>query len=241
MTASLQHTNHASTTTADPFNGEHGFTVLVDKPLSWTSFDVVKKIRGISRCRKVGHAGTLDPLATGLLIVCGGKKTKLLNNYLALPKTYSGTFRLGITTPSHDLETAPSLERPTHHIGEEHVRLAMRRLTGRITQKTPLYSAIKKDGKSLYKYARKGFEVETPSRTIDILSFELTGYTNPDISFSVECSSGTYIRSLVHDIGELLQCGAVLTSLRRERIGEVSLHDAWDIKELEKFQRPRIS
>jgi len=209
-----------------------GQLLLIDKPLEWTSFQLVNKIRwairktyGIQKI-KVGHAGTLDPLATGLMLICTGKKTKQIDQFMGLDKSYSGTFRLGATTPSYDLETALSDPKPIDHISPELITKTRDCFLGKIQQKPPLHSAIKKDGKRLYTLARAGETTEISSREITITSFEVTPQKLPDITFLVTCSKGTYIRSLAHDFGQVLGCGAHLTSLRRTAIGTYNLDDS---------------
>jgi tRNA pseudouridine55 synthase len=209
-----------------------GQLLLIDKPLEWTSFQLVNKIRwairktyGIQKI-KVGHAGTLDPLATGLMLICTGKKTKQIDQFMGLDKSYSGTFRLGATTPSYDLETALSDPKPIDHISPELITKTRDCFLGKIQQKPPLHSAIKKDGKRLYTLARAGETTEISSREITIISFEVTPNKLPDITFLVTCSKGTYIRSLAHDFGQVLGCGAHLTSLSRTAIGTYNLDDS---------------
>jgi len=220
---------------ADDF--KNGQVLLIDKPLDWSSFQVVNKLRyQIKKALKikkikVGHAGTLDPLATGLLIICTGKFTKKINSYQAQTKTYTGTFTLGTTTPSYDLETEINQNFPTEHITEELVKKTTKDFIGIINQKPPLFSAIKKDGRRLYKLARQGKTTEIESRKIEILSFEITKYDLPNVDFKVICSKGTYIRSLANDFGEALNSGAHLSSLRRTNIGNFSVTDALSIHE----------
>lgn len=215
----------------------HGQVLLIDKPLEWTSFQAVNKIRwhikkkfGLKKI-KVGHAGTLDPLATGLLIICTGKETKNIATYQGLVKEYTGTFTLGSTTPSYDLETAIDKTYPTEHITEEILTKATRNFIGEINQKPPLFSAIKKDGKRMYELARKGETVEIDSRKISISEFNLTTIKMPQIDFQVVCSKGTYIRSLANDFGKVLNSGAHLSALRRTKIGEFSIEDALSISQ----------
>ena len=221
-----------------------GKVILIDKPLTWTSFDVVKKIRGSVRISKVGHAGTLDPLATGLLIVCTGKFTKQINTYQAAEKEYKGSFVLGSITDSYDLETKPKLHGEIGHITPDMIHAATNKFIGEIMQVPPIYSAIKKEGTPAYVLARKGKEVKMEARPITIKSFEITSIDLPKIEFKVVCSTGTYIRSLAFDYGNELGCGAYLSSLRRTRIGEFTVNQAMDmeqfIKELDLI-RPRIA
>lgn len=218
-----------------------GATLLVDKPQGWTSFDVVNKIRHKIKHRlkvkkvKVGHAGTLDPMATGLLIICTGKFTKKLDHYQGLPKEYTGVLRLGATTPSYDTETEIDQVFPTDHITPDKIEAARQQFLGDIEQLPPMFSAIKVDGQPLYKKARKGEKVAVQPRSVHISNFELTRIELPEIEFRVNCSKGTYIRSLAHDFGQALQSGAYLTALRRTRIGSFSVDAAWDLEELIDF------
>ena len=210
---------------------EKGSVILIDKPLNWTSFDVVKKIRGLTKTSKVGHAGTLDPLATGLLIVCTGKFTKRINEFMAAEKEYTGSFTIGHTTPSYDLETEPVFQSSIEHITEGMIHAATQQFIGEIMQVPPIYSAIKKDGKAAYLSARKGLDVKMEPRPIRIKSFEITSIELPTIHFRVVCSTGTYIRSLAFDFGNALGCGAYLSSLIRTRIGEYWLVQANSLDE----------
>jgi len=203
-----------------------GEVVLIDKPYEWTSFDVVKKVRGGLRIKKVGHAGTLDPLATGLLILCTGKKTKTINDLMGQKKEYVGTLELGVTTPSLDKETAISERKDYDHITEEDVQKATKAFLGTISQFPPMFSAIKVDGQRLYKKARKGEEVEIKARQVEIHSFEIEKIEFPTIHFKVSCSKGTYIRSLARDFGKELGTVSYLTSLRRTKIGMFNVEDA---------------
>jgi tRNA pseudouridine55 synthase len=208
----------------NPF--QEGKVLLIDKPLEWTSFGVVSKIRNLIRIKKVGHAGTLDPLATGLLIVCTGKFTKRINEFMAQEKEYTGTFTLGATTPTYDLESEPVNFKPFEHITEEQLHKATLQFTGEIMQVPPAHSAIKVDGKRVYELARQGKEVKLEPRKLFIKEFSITKIKMPVVHFKVVCSTGTYIRSLANDYGEALGCGAYLSSLRRTRIGEFSVDDA---------------
>ncbi len=211
---------------------KNGQVLLIDKPLNWTSFQVVNKLRWEIKQAfkikkiKVGHAGTLDPLATGLLIICTGNFTKKINNYQALTKTYTGTFTLGATTPSYDLETEINQTFSTAHITKTLVKNTTKQFTGIINQKPPIFSAIKKDGKRLYELARAGETTEIESRKIEILSFEIIKFELPKMDFKVVCSKGTYIRSLAHDFGKTLNSGAYLSTLRRTKIGNFNVADA---------------
>jgi tRNA pseudouridine55 synthase len=209
----------------NPF--EEGRVILVNKPLRWTSADVVKKIRNRVHA-KVGHAGTLDPLATGLLIVCTGKFTKRINEFMSQEKEYTGTFTLGATTASFDLETQPENLKDFSRVGEAELNQVCRQFTGEIVQVPPIYSAIKKDGKRSYDLARQGKAVTLEGRKVTISIFEMKIEKLPLISFRVVCSTGTYIRSLANDVGVALACGAYLSSLCRTRIGDYKLEDAID-------------
>lgn len=213
---------------------EQGEILLVNKPAQWTSFDVVNKLRfaitkKLGKRIKVGHAGTLDPLATGLLLVCTGKMTKRIDEFAGLDKEYTGSLLLGATTASFDSET-PVLERfPTQHISELMMQEAARKLTGELDQIPPAYSAIKVEGRAAYISARKGQEVELKPRKVIIRRFELTRIAMPEADFIVNCSKGTYIRSLANDFGKALNSGAYLTALCRTRIGDFDLKNACDI------------
>lgn len=198
----------------------------MDKPLRWTSFDVVKKIRILTRISKIGHAGTLDPLATGLLIVCTGKFTKKINEYMAREKEYTGHFTLGAVTPSYDLETEPVDHKPFEQLSLDDLHEAVKMFTGDILQVPPAHSAIKKDGKPAYLSARKGKEIKLDPRKVTISTYEITAFEPPLVHFRIVCSTGTYIRSLAHDLGQQLGCGAYLSALRRTRIGEFKVEDA---------------
>ncbi|HYG39114.1 MAG TPA: tRNA pseudouridine(55) synthase TruB [Cytophagales bacterium] len=215
-----------------------GEILLIDKPYKWTSFDAVKKIRGGLRIKKIGHAGTLDPLATGLLIMCTGKMTKKIDELQAKEKEYTGEFILGKTTPSIDIETPFDSEVSTDHLTENTVKVALRNFLGTIEQTPPIYSAIKVDGERLYEKARKGENAEIKSRKVFIKEFLLTEINIPSIKFKIVCSKGTYIRSIVRDFGELLKVGAYLNELRRTRIGDFSIKDAES--PLEFVQRYRV-
>ena len=211
---------------------KNGQVLLIDKPLEWTSFQAVNKIRWHIRQRfnikkiKVGHAGTLDPLATGLLIICTGKQTKNINEYQGQVKEYTGTITLGTTTPSYDLETEVNETFPTAHITEELIHSTTKQFMGAIQQQPPIFSALKKDGKRLYELARKGETTEIPTREITINEFEITHIDLPKIDFRIVCSKGTYIRSLAFDFGKALNSGAHLSALRRTKIGDYSIEKA---------------
>lgn len=208
---------------------EKGEVLLFDKPLKWTSFDLVRKVRGLIRIKKVGHAGTLDPLATGLMIICTGKMTKQIDTFQAQIKEYTGTFKLGATTPCYDMEQPEDATFPTEHISEQMIREMVNQFTGVISQLPPPHSAVKVDGKRAYELARKGKEVVMKSREVTIEAFEITGINMPEVSFRIVCSKGTYIRSIAHDFGKALGSGAYLTSLCRTRIGEFRLENAMQL------------
>lgn len=203
-----------------------GQLLLLNKPLGWTSFDVVNKLRYKLKIKKIGHAGTLDPLATGLLIICTGKMTKQIDLFMGLEKEYTGTFVIGQTTPSYDLETVTSTPVDISSITQESILNAARSLTGTIQQLPPAHSAIKIGGKRAYKLARQGKEVELTAREVEVAEFEITAITLPRVSFRIVCSKGTYIRSLARDLGEILGVGAYLSQLCRTRIGTFKLEDA---------------
>lgn len=203
--------------------------ILVDKPLEWTSFDVVNKLRRKLKIKKIGHAGTLDPLATGLLILCTGKMTKRIDEFQTQEKEYTGTLVIGQTTPSHDLETPVSEAKDITGISEEKIRTAAAKFIGVIQQVPPFHSAIKVDGKRAYKLARKGKEPELKSREVNVTEFEITSIELPTVNFRIVCSKGTYIRSIARDVGEELGVGAYLSRLCRTRIGEFKLKDALSI------------
>ncbi|WP_448528590.1 tRNA pseudouridine(55) synthase TruB [Raineya sp.] len=212
--------------------------ILINKPYGWTSFQALKKVKYLLKVAKIGHAGTLDPLATGLLILCTGKKTKEIPLYQAQEKEYTGTLVLGKTTPSIDLETAFNSETDTSHLKAQDVKKILSEFLGEIEQTPPIYSAVKKDGKRLYELARKGESTEITPKKIHIYELEIVNAENfPEIEFRVVCSKGTYIRSLVRDIGEKLGVGAYLKSLCRIRIGEFYLENAWKIPDLETHYR----
>ncbi|MFZ6023168.1 MAG: tRNA pseudouridine(55) synthase TruB [Bacteroidota bacterium] len=211
-----------------------GKVILLDKPIDWTSFDVVKKVRILTRISKVGHAGTLDPLATGLLIVCTGKFTKKINEYMGMEKEYTGTFTLGATTPTYDLESAPENIKDYTHLLNEQIHAATQQFTGLIMQVPPAHSAIKKDGKPVYLAARKGLEVKLEPRPVTIHFFVIEKIELPVVYFRVVCSTGTYIRSLAHDFGAALGVGGYMSSLRRIRIGSFEVTDAADLTAFEK-------
>ncbi|MAB56955.1 MAG: tRNA pseudouridine(55) synthase TruB [Aequorivita sp.] len=218
---------------------KEGQVILIDKPLEWTSFQAVNKVRWLIRKSfgikkiKVGHAGTLDPLATGLLIICTGKFTKKIDAFQAQEKEYTGTFTLGCTTPSYDLETEIDQTFDISEITSEKIHEATKQFIGEIQQQPPVFSALKKEGKRLYEFARSGEEVEIPFRTITISEFEITKIALPKVDFRVVCSKGTYIRSFANDFGKALNNGAHLSALRRTRIGEFSVEKAVGIEAFE--------
>lgn len=211
----------------------NGQVLLIDKPLTWSSFQAVNKVKyalkrqfGFSKKFKIGHAGTLDPLATGLLIICTGKFTKKIAEIQGQTKEYTGTFFLGETTPSYDKETQPNATFPTAHITEALLNNVVAQLTGEIDQVPPVFSAVKKDGKRLYEHARAGESVEIESRKVTVYEFELTRIALPEVDFRISCSKGTYIRSIANDFGKLAASGAYLAALRRTKIGSFSVDDA---------------
>ena len=212
---------------------EEGHLILIDKALDWTSFDVVKKVRNVLGIKKVGHAGTLDPLATGLLIVCAGKMTKQINNFMDLDKEYTGTMIIGITTPSFDLETAADSEQPIGHIQDQMIYDVATELTGNLMQVPPKYSAIRVKGKRAYSLARKGLDVKLEARQVQVKALEITGIDLPEVHFRLKCTKGFYVRSFVRDFGEKLGVGAHLVRLRRTSIGHYSVSDARKVEEIE--------
>ena len=226
---------------------QEGQLFLIDKPIGWTSFQVVNKMRwylknltGLKKI-KIGHAGTLDPLATGLLIVCTGKKTKSINLHQSKTKTYTGTFTLGASTPSYDLETEIDKTYETNHITSDLIIGIARSYVGKIKQIPPIYSAIKIDGKRLYNYAREGKSTEIRARNICISKFDITNINLPKVDFLISCSKGTYIRSLAHDFGQKLSSGAYLSSLKRIQIGEKILNDAYSMESvIERYSKKNI-
>ena len=209
---------------------ESGSVLLLNKPYDWTSFDVVRKIRNAMKIKKVGHAGTLDPLATGLLIVCTGKFTKRINEYMAREKEYTGTIVLGAATPTYDLESHPVPVGDYTGISKELLETTAASFTGEIEQVPPIHSAIKVEGKRVYELARKGHDVVLQPRKITISVFEIISVALPEVHFRVVCSTGTYIRSLVNDFGARLGCGGYLSNLCRTRIGEFELKNALEIE-----------
>ncbi|MDR3668273.1 MAG: tRNA pseudouridine(55) synthase TruB [Ignavibacteriaceae bacterium] len=207
-----------------------GESILIDKPFGWSSFKVVYEIRNAIGWLKVGHAGTLDPFATGLLILCTGKKTKSISDYQDLEKTYSGVITLGKATSSMDLETEILCEKPFTHISDEQIYQLKEEFTGNIMQVPPMFSAIKQNGKNLYKLAREGKTVERQPREINVTDFNITKIELPDIHFEISCSKGTYLRVIANDFGEKLGCGGVLSSLQRSKIGHYSVENALSVE-----------
>ncbi len=221
---------------------QNGKIILVEKPLHWTSFQAVNKLKyllinkvGLPKKFKIGHAGTLDPLATGLLLICTGKFTKRISELQGQIKEYTGTFFIGATTPSYDLETEIDQIFPVKHIDEVLILATVKQFLGEIDQKPPIFSAIKKDGKRLYESARAGLEVEIASRKTTVSEFEITRIALPEIDFRISCSKGTYIRSIAFDFGKALQSGAHLTALRRTKIGDYNVENAMDIRVFEEY------
>jgi len=220
------------------YDFQAGATLLIDKPLDWTSFDVVNKVRYALKQKldvkkiKVGHAGTLDPKATGLLIICTGKFTKKLTEFQGLGKEYTGTITLGATTPSYDVETEVDQTYPIEHIDDLLLDKTRAEFIGNLEQLPPIFSAIKKNGIPLYKRARKGEAVEVVARPISIYEFEFTRIELPEVDFKVSCSKGTYIRSLAYDFGKMLGSGGYLSALRRTQIGTQRIEDAWQLEDL---------
>ncbi|HET9487346.1 MAG TPA: tRNA pseudouridine(55) synthase TruB [Chryseosolibacter sp.] len=211
---------------------EPGRVYLINKPFRWTSFDVVNKLRYRLKIRKVGHAGTLDPLATGLLIICTGKMTKRIDEFMGLEKEYTGKFVLGKSTPSHDLETQVDEERDISSLTTGRLHEVAKTLTGNIQQLPPMHSAIRVGGKRAYQFARKGHDIELKHREVEIKHFEITAVQLPEVTFRIVCSKGTYIRSIARDFGNALGVGAYLTDLCRTRIGDFRLDDALTIDEI---------
>jgi tRNA pseudouridine55 synthase len=222
---------------AHTYNFVEGEMLLIDKPLNWTSFDVVNLLRSFIRKQyglkklKVGHAGTLDPLATGLLIICTGKLTKTIDNYQGMDKTYVGSMKMGSTTPSYDGETEPDAHFDIGHLTTVELLKVSKQFVGNIDQVPPIYSAIKIDGKRAFEHARKKEDVVLKSRSVTIHEFDLYHIDLPNIDFSVTCSKGTYIRSLVNDFGKSLNNGAYLTDLRRTAIGKYTVSNAYTLDE----------
>lgn len=228
-------------TIALPFQGTEGMVLLLDKPAGWTSFDVVAKTRGILRTRKIGHTGTLDPMATGLLILCVDKATKLVETLQAEEKEYIGTLKLGATTSTDDAESEENEVFPTAHITSAAISEMAGTFLGESLQRPPIFSARKVGGERLYKIARRGETVEVPSKTITVYAFEITDVEMPLVRFRIVCSKGTYIRALARDLGTQLGSGAYLTELRRTRSGEYHVDEALTIDELQLLARRGIS
>lgn len=221
---------------------EQGQVLLIDKPLEWTSFDVVRKLRPLVRTKKVGHAGTLDPLATGLLILCTGRFTKRINDYMAQEKEYTGTIVLGASTPTYDLESEPQPGKDPAYLTQVTVQdVIEREFTGEILQTPPIHSAIKVNGKRVYELARRGKEVKLEPRPVVVGAFEITRFALPEVDFRVVCSTGTYIRSLANDLGAVLGCGGYLSALRRTRIGEFRVDQAMTMEAAEVYIRGKFA
>ena len=210
----------------------NGQLILIDKPLEWSSFQAVNAVKWAIRKRyqlkkiKVGHAGTLDPLASGLLLICAGKFTKRIHEFQGMPKEYEGTITLGSSTPSYDLETEVDNVYPINHITHELIHKTKALFLGKIAQKPPVFSALKKDGKRMYEYAREGKELEIKARFVEILEFEILDINLPELRFRIKCSKGTYIRAIAHDFGKALNSGGHLSSLRRTKIGDYNVNKA---------------
>lgn len=209
---------------------EESRVLLINKPLEWTSFDVVNKLRYRLKIKKIGHAGTLDPLATGLLIICTGKMTKRIEDFMGQEKEYTGTFVLGQSTPSHDRETEVDETHSIDHLTEEQIVTATKQFVGTIQQIPPIHSAIRIGGKRAYSFARKGQDIELQPREVNVSIFEITGIQLPEVHFRIVCSKGTYIRSIARDFGKALGVGAYMTTLCRTRIGEFHLNNALEIE-----------
>lgn len=214
-----------------------GQVILIDKPVNWTSFDVVSKIRKLIKVKKVGHAGTLDPLATGLLIVCTGKKTKEISDYQEKRKKYTGIITLGKSSPSMDLATDVTEKILPDNLTQDKIIEVRNKFLGKILQVPPMYSAVKHKGKALYKFARAGKEVEREPKQVEVFSFEILKIDLPDIHFEIVCSKGTYIRTIANDFGNELNCGGILSLLRRTEIGEYKVDDAYEMNEFSSMFR----
>lgn len=209
-----------------------GLVLPIDKPKGWTSFDVIRKLRRVLGVRKIGHAGTLDPMATGLLICLVGRATRQMENFMEQPKAYSGTLRLGQKTASYDAETPVTEERAWSHVQMDDLDRARQAFIGDIEQIPPIYSAVKVGGERLYRKARRGETAVVPPRLVHVYDFQIVSKQGADVSFELECSRGTYVRSIAHDVGELLGTGAHLISLRRTAIGATSVERAWSLEML---------
>lgn len=220
-----------ATTDYSAFDFNSGEILLIDKPFGWSSFKVIYKIRKSIPERKIGHSGTLDPKATGLLIICTGKKTKSISSFQDLNKSYSGTIRLGVASASMDLETEQIGINDLTNITEEKIFSAVKNFVGKITQMPPMFSAVKVGGKSLYHLARKGKTVERAPRQVTVYDFTVTKIQLPEVYFEITCSKGTYIRAIADDLGKLLGCGGIISSLRRTKIGDYSVDDALSVDE----------
>lgn len=216
----------------EPAVSHEGRVLLINKPREWTSFDVVNKLRNKLKIKKIGHAGTLDPLATGLLIICVGKMTRKIEEFMGQEKEYTGTFVLGQTTPSHDLETEVTEKKNISHLTPEKIKTVTEMFKGKINQLPPMHSAIKIGGRRAYKFARKGKTIELAPREVEIKEFEITDIRLPEVYFRIVCSKGTYIRSIARDVGERLGVGAYLSQLCRTRIGHYKLDDALTIDQV---------
>ena len=216
----------------------HATVLPVDKPAGWTSFRVVKKVRWLTKVKKVGHAGTLDPMATGLLICLVGKATKQMETFMHLPKTYEGVIRLGEKTPSYDAETEVFDRVDVEHLSDQEIRTTCNAFMGEIEQVPPMYSALKVGGERLYKKARRGEVIERKVRPVTITAFEIEPRIGRDVTFRISCSKGTYIRSIAHDVGDALGVGGHLVALRRTAIGDFSVDSAWSVEKLEEALRP---
>lgn len=225
--------------TKDPQNLDYlsGQVILIDKPVNWTSFDVVSKIRKLIKVKKVGHAGTLDPLATGLLIVCTGKNTKVISDYQEKRKKYTGIITLGKSSPSMDLATDVTEKILPDNLTQDKIIGVRNKFLGKILQVPPMYSAVKHKGKALYKFARAGKEVEREPKQVEVFSFEILKIDLPDIHFEIVCSKGTYIRTIANDFGNELNCGGILSLLRRTEIGEYKVDDAYEMNEFSSMFR----
>lgn len=225
--------------TKDPQNLDYlsGQVILIDKPVNWTSFDVVSKIRKLIKVKKVGHAGTLDPLATGLLIVCTGKKTKEISDYQEKRKKYTGIITLGKSSPSMDLATDVTEKILPDSLTQDKIIEVRNKFLGKILQVPPMYSAVKHKGKALYKFARAGKEVEREPKQVEVFSFEILKIDLPDIHFEIVCSKGTYIRTIANDFGNEFNCGGILSLLRRTEIGEYKVDDAYEMNEFSSMFR----
>jgi len=216
---------------------DEGVAILIDKPAHWTSFDVIAKLRNIINFRKIGHCGTLDPLATGLMILAIGKMTKKIHLFQDLDKVYSGSIKIGCTTKTYDSEGDEENHKDISMVTEEDILNRTKNFIGEISQKPPIYSAIKVGGQRLYKLARKGESIEIPIRKVKVFRFEITKIELPEIQFVIECSKGTYIRSIANDFGQELGTGAYLNSLRREKIGSYDVANALTLEDIIKIKQ----